>query len=130
VEERMGLEVDEADAPYEMRTTFAELSPQVARLEANLADRCRQGRRGFLLLDERVVELVASCDRFDVHRREIGRDRRQRVGSAPEASELWVVPVASRPALEDALGEERLAPERDEALGVEVSRVKGPEPHG
>ena len=47
-----------------------------------------------------------------------------------EPVELGVEAVSPRPSAEHGAGEEPLAPERDEAAGVEVAGVEGPEAHG
>jgi hypothetical protein len=46
-----------------------------------------------------------------------------------EKGELRVVAVAAGRTLQDLLGEQGLAPGGDEALGVEIAEVKGPEAH-
>src|SRR5690606_31194202 len=46
-----------------------------------------------------------------------------------EAPELRVPPVAARPAGEHGLREQALAPERNQALAVEVTPMQGPEAH-
>lgn len=46
-----------------------------------------------------------------------------------ETDQLRMVPVALCVALQDFLGKQRLAPKGDEAFGIEIYWVQGPQPH-
>ena len=78
--------------------------------------------------DPRAVEAVSAAVGLVLDRAEVARDRGTRPLRAPEARELRMMAVAHRPPGEHRLGEERLAPERDQAARVEERRVERPEP--
>ena len=65
-----------------------------------------------------------------MHDFEKGGERRDGFGMGLKADELRVAPIALGFAAQNFLRQQRLAPERDEALGVEIFRVQSPESHG
>jgi hypothetical protein len=75
------------------------------------------------------VEAIAAPIGFEMYGAKIGGDmfvRRRRLG---KAGELRMIPVAARQAGEHGLCKQGLAPQGNEAFGVEVSRMNGPESH-
>ncbi len=79
--------------------------------------------------DLRAIEGVAAGPGLLDHAGEVAVDRGDRVAPRSEALQLRVVTVAARLAAQDGPGEQPLAPERDEAAGVEEAGVEGPEAH-
>lgn len=80
--------------------------------------------------DPAGVERVAAPDRLHTDDPQVRRDTGHGRSRAPKAIELRVTRVAFRAAAQDGLGQERLAPERDEPARVQVLRMEAPEPHG
>jgi len=107
----------------------AQLGREVLPLELQLPGGLGDPAHRSPALDAGGVEAVAPSHRLVVDGRQERADGGERIGVGPEAEELRVRAVSPRPPREDLLGEERLAPERDEAAGVQVLRVQGPEPH-
>ena len=80
--------------------------------------------------DFRAVEFVAAPGRFLVNGFKKGRNGCGRAWMPLKSVELGMMAVALGLAAKDFLRQQCLAPERDEAFGVEVFRMHGPESHG
>jgi len=80
--------------------------------------------------DLRFIEAIAATSGFARDVAKVGSDGRARVRLFAKALQLRVMRVAAREAGEDGLRQQRLAPERDEAFGVEVLGMEGPEAQG
>ena len=65
-----------------------------------------------------------------MHRRQVRIDRQPRRFVRLEALELGMVFVPARLVAKDGARQQGLAPQRDEALRVEVHGMQGPEAHG
>src|SRR5690606_21142938 len=89
----------------------------------------RQARRLPAAPDPLAREAVAPRRRLVVDGREVGGDRGGRRLARPEALELRMLAVAGGPTAQHRLGEQPLAPQRDEAAGIEVLRVQAPQAH-
>jgi len=70
-----------------------------------------------------AVEMITSLSGFLQNGLKIGVYGGDRIRQRLEAFKLGVRPVASGPALEDFSGKQPLAPERDQSLGVKISRM-------
>src|SRR5262249_50641571 len=99
------------------------MAPFVRDLPARHGDPARVAARADLARVERIAAMLGLA----VDRGEVGVDREQRIGVRAKALELGMVAVSSRALLQDALCEQRLAPERHEPARVEVSGVERPE---
>src|SRR5262245_28277630 len=75
------------------------------------------------------IECIAAGHRLIVHGAEIGRNRGARLAVRAESMELGMGPVAFRPPAEHGSCQQRLAPQGDETLRIEVARMDRPEPH-
>ena len=74
-----------------------------------------------------AIEVIAACERFLVNVREVGIDRGAARGTLPKPVELRMTPIADRVPTQYLAREQRLTPQRDQALGVQVLRVQRPE---
>ena len=75
------------------------------------------------------VELVGAKNSLVMDTAEERRDGGRRVGHGLKANELRVVLVALCFSAQNLLGQQRFAPQRDDARGVEVFRMKRPQSH-
>ena len=75
------------------------------------------------------VEAVSTPLSFLCDAEQEGSDRRQRPLVRTEPGELWMVSVTTRATGEYFLGEQCFTPCGDEAFGIEVARMDGPESH-
>lgn len=76
-----------------------------------------------------AIEPVAARVRLVDDAVQVQIDRGQRIGEVAEPRELRVVAVAAGRAAQHGTREQTLAPQRDQAAGVEVTWVDRPEPH-
>jgi hypothetical protein len=60
---------------------------------------------------------------------EVGVDECDRVRPGLEAAQLGMMAIPASATLKDLASKERFPPERCKALGIEISRVDGPESH-
>lgn len=112
------------------RAAQRQLVAQVLPFEFELAARHRDAADRRRRAELAAVEAVAARQRFGMHRRQVRVDRGQRLGVFTEALQLRVVLVAARLAAQHRTRQQGLAPERDQALRIEVPGVEGPEAHG
>jgi hypothetical protein len=75
------------------------------------------------------VEAVSTALSFLCDAEQEGSDRRQRPRVRTESGELWMMSVTTRATREDFLGEQGFAPRGDQAFGIEVTGMDGPESH-
>jgi hypothetical protein len=114
----------------DLRRALLQLSAQVRPFVKQLAvgffqhDHSREPR------NFRTVEFITAPRGLFVHGFEEGSERCHGFCVGLKPDELRVMPVAFGFAAQDLLRQQRLPPERDESLGVEVFRVQGPKPHG
>ena len=108
----------------------SELAHQVAPLVRKLPAGHRNGSHASQRADFAAIECVAAPGRFSVYLLQVRIDGRSRKGVRAEPLELRMVPVTAGFAAQDGLCEQRLAPERDQPLGIEIARMQAPEPHG
>ena len=123
-----GFEV--AELFGEGRSSGAELAakmlPFVPELAAGFGDFAGEPFAG----DFGGVEVIVTSAGFVGESGKKGGDGGERIGLGLEARELRVMTVACSLAAKDFLGKERFAPGGDEAFGIEVAWVDGPEAHG
>jgi hypothetical protein len=79
--------------------------------------------------DLRSVEGVSALFGFLLDNRQIAADRAARCGVFLKSQELRMVAIAPRDTTQDRARQQRLAPERHQALRIEMRRVDGPDPH-
>ena len=115
---------DVAPPRMDRRASRGQFSQQVLPLVDHLSARHDDGRDQTARSNLAAVEVVAALDRFLVYRAQVSVDRRARRYVRREASELRMVPVTSGLASQDGAREQRLTPERDEALWIEILRVQ------
>ena len=102
---------------------------QVTPLEFELADGFEKTRASTRATELRAVESEAAAQGLGVNVNEVGVDECDRVRPGLEAAKLGMMAIAASATLEDLASKERFPPERCEALGIEISRVDGPESH-
>jgi len=107
----------------------AELGLQVTPLEFELADGFEKTHASTRATELRAVESEAATLRLGVNVSEVGVDECDRVRPGLEAAKLGMMAIAASATLKDLASKERFPPERCEALGIEISRVDGPESH-
>lgn len=120
---------ERAPLPKYGRTTQAQLAPQVLPFVGELTGIDGDQRRRAHRADFARVERVTSRLRFRQHAGEIGVDRRPRRRMRLKAKQLRMVPVADRFPAQYRSRQQRLAPQCNEALGIEIAGVKCPESH-
>src|SRR5581483_10074201 len=116
------LAVEEWSAFFELSLQVGPLIKELAAGFGNLG--CEAGVRDF-----GFVEMVAAAARLGGKAGKKGGDGGNGAGMGAEARQLRMVAVAAGGALQNFLGEEGLAPGSNEAAGIEIAWVKGPEPH-
>jgi hypothetical protein len=113
-----------------MRRSLFEFAAQVFPFVKQLAVGFLEHNCFLAAANFRTVEGITASGCFLVHGfqecRDSGDGRRVRL----KTDELRMMAVAFGFAAEDLLRQQRLAPKRDQALGVEIFRVQSPEPHG
>jgi hypothetical protein len=107
----------------------AELGLQMAPLEFELADGFEKTRASTRATELRAVESEAATQGLGVNVSEVGVDERDRIRPGLEAAKLGMMAIAASATLKDLASKECFPPERCEALGIEISRVDGPESH-
>jgi len=107
----------------------AELGLQVTPLEFELADGFEKTHASTRATELRAVESEAATLRLGVNVSEVGVDECDRVRPGLEAAKLGMMAIAASATLKNLASKERFPPERCEALGIEISRVDGPESH-
>src|SRR6516162_9872465 len=75
------------------------------------------------------VKRIATTLRLLMNSNQIGGDSSKWGRRRPEPGELRVMLVSFGGAAQDFLGQQRLAPKSDQSLGVEIPRMKRPQPH-
>ena len=100
--------------------------PLVQELPSGLGDR---SSRTAGCDDARRVERVAARRGLVGDGTKVGSDAGLRVGGGPKPLQLWVLCVAASAIEEDRLRQERFAPQCNQAGGVEMARMDGPETH-
>lgn len=122
--------IHDAEPPrVERWTADGELRQQVLPLEVELPLRDPDSGNRPDRSDLASVEVVSARCGFVMNRPEIGIDRQTRRWMVEEALELRVMPVAARFTPEHGTREQCFAPQGDQPLRVEISRVKRPETH-
>src|SRR4051812_8378230 len=111
------------------RISRGQFAEQMLPLVEHLAPRHDDARDRTARSDLAAVEVVTPLDRLFVNRTQVRVDRRARRSVRREARELRMMPIASRLATQYGAREQRLSPERNEPLAVEVLRVERPEAH-
>ena len=106
---------------------LADLRAEVPPLVLELAAGHREDRARAHGADAAAVEAVAAAGGLVGDAGEVLVDGRDGSAGGAEALELRVVAVAARPAAQNGAGEQALAPEGDEAPGVEVRGVEAPD---
>lgn len=104
----------------------AKMLPLVEELAPGLGDGPDNTSRCY---DTSRVERVAACGGFGSDGTEITGDAGPRIGGRLKTLELRVPGVAAGATKKDRLREKSFAPECNQAGGVEMARVKGPETH-
>ena len=103
---------------------------------ASDATRIRAGPDGFekthastRATELRAVESETATQGLGVNVSEVRVDECDRVRPGLEAAKLRMMAIAASATLKDLASKERFPPERCEALGIEISRVDGPQSH-
>jgi len=107
----------------------AELGLQVTPLEFELADGFEKTHASTRATELRAVESEAAKHGLGVNVSEVGVDECDRVRPGLKAAKLGMMAIAASATLKDLASKERFPPERCKALGIEISRVDGPESH-
>lgn len=79
--------------------------------------------------DLRSVEDVSPLFGFLLDNRQIAADGAARCRVLLKSHELRMVPIAPRDTTQDRARQQRLAPERHQAMRIEMRRVDGPDSH-
>jgi len=74
--------------------------------------------------------LITAARGFAGHVAQIRGNGLKRFGVLAKSRQLRMTRVSSRLTGDDFLGQESFAPERNQSLGVEISRVNSPKAHG
>ena len=107
----------------------AELGLQVTPLEFELADGFEKTHASTRATELRAVESETATQGLGVNVSEVRVDECDRVRPGLEAAKLRMLAIAASATLKDLASKERFPPERCEALGIEISRVDGPQSH-
>ena len=111
-------------------TSGCELSLQVQPLKRNLSGADRKGFDRPDRTELGPVKGIASTHGLVMDGAQVRVDRKARMGMRPEAFQLGMPCIAACLAAEDRPGQQRLAPQGDQALRVEILRMQRPEAHG
>ncbi|MBD8874645.1 hypothetical protein IHE47_17645 [Rhodanobacter sp. DHB23] len=106
------------------RTAGGQLGKQVPPFVMDLASGDDDGLDAFDRPYLRAIERIPAGHRLRVNPGEVGIDRQARLRMRSEAFELRMMPVPARFPAQDCPRQQPLAPQRDEALGVQVSGVQ------
>jgi hypothetical protein len=109
--------------------TDAKLGKRMRPLLLKLPGAYEQGQALAHRSDLRLIERVAAPRSFGVERGKIGIDGGQRRRLRSESRKLRMAAVAAGLPAQHGLREERLTPQGDEALRVEILRVQRPQSH-
>jgi hypothetical protein len=107
----------------------SQLGLQATPLVFELADGFRKTHSSTWATELRAVEGEAATLRLGVNMKEICVDECDGVWLGLKTAKLGMMAIAARTTEKHLTSKERLAPERREALGVEVARMDGPESH-
>jgi hypothetical protein len=131
LEKRVAYRRDHRTALQELLgVSNGEFAQEVLPLVLNLADGdSDDGLLRFCHRDLRAIEGVPAGTRFGPHDQKVGANGCERRRLRPEAFELWMTLLSAGVALQDGLSEKCLAPERNQALRIEILRMQGPEAH-
>lgn len=120
------------------RSTFGKLPGEQAPLVAELSHGHLEEAPALVVIhqprrtpwiDAVLVECVAPAPRLRQHDLQIASNGGAGIRDGKKTLELRVMSVASRPAGDDGLSEKCLAPESDNSLWIEVTRVQAPQSH-
>ena len=75
------------------------------------------------------IEPVLTCDCFTAYFLEVGCDGSQRIGSILKSNQLGMMSISLRSSLKNFLGKETLTPKGNQAFGIKVAWMDGPESH-
>jgi hypothetical protein len=114
----------------QLRRALFQFSPQVFPLIPQLAVCFVQLNGDAMTRDFRAVKFVAASRGFVVHGFEEGRERGDGIFMRLKAAELRMMFVAPGFSAQDFLRQQRFAPKRDQAFGVEIFWVNSPQTHG
>lgn len=109
--------------------SFLELVQKMAEFIFKLLVRDREKGDLFRRVNFLKVEVVPSLNGFVIDGFEVEIQGPHRIGCLAEADELGMPGVAFCLSLQDFPGEQAFPPQGDQADGVQVGRVNGPESH-
>lgn len=120
---------DRVPARQQVRVSQLQLGAQVPPFVIALADGDADRRAAGRSVEFRRVEAIAPRPGFVVDRLQVYIDGGDRIGLCLEALELRMLPIAAGLPAQHLAGEQGFAPQRDQADGIEVARVQGPDAH-
>ena len=111
------------------RTADRQFLKQMKPFMVDLAGGDEDGRLDSHAADLAAVEGIAAGDCLGMNALQVCTDygtwRRLRA----KAPKLWMTSIAASVPAQHRLSQQRLSPQRDEALGIEVLRMQRPKPH-
>ncbi len=111
------------------RTAPAQLAHEPLPFVTQLTFAHRDAHQRHHPTEFRCVEGVAATLRFGVNYGEIAIDRGARCRARAKTLQLRVMPLTSRAPAQHFACEQRFAPQCDQALGVEIPWMEGPQAH-
>ena len=111
------------------RIANLQLLKQMMPLMLDLADRDGNRRLRSHTADLAAIERVAAGNCLCVNALQVGTDGRTRRGLRAKTLKLWMTSVTASVSAQHCLGQQRLSPQRDQALRIEVLRMQRPKPH-
>ena len=113
-----------------MRGSFLKLAQKMSEFIFKLLVRKRKKGELFRWIYFLKVEVVASADGFVMDGFQVGVHRLDRMGRFPESEKLGMMYVAFCLSHQHFPGQQAFPPQGNQADGVQVGRVEGPESHG
>lgn len=115
-----------------VRRSFFEFVQEMLEFIFQLFIRKKDTGRGLVLAGRNFIQVkaVASADGFVMDGFQVGVHRLDRMGCFPESEKLGMMYVAFCLSHEHFPGQQAFPPQGNQADGVQVGRVEGPESHG